>query len=383
MRPVSPRSDRLTEPMSSVRLLRSPDRTPLLLTTNQGLEDITAEEFEEAARAASVSVAASQATPDGMTSYTYVVGEASREVVLDIARSLRSVHHILAPEYTFDLPETDPLATIRAVLSEHDVPGMAGASSFRVSTLRRGDHAFTSVDVMRAAGAGLVDRYGTDVDLEDYDLEVRVDVRGSRVRVSTQITDSALSKRQYRVFQPPAALSPNVAYALLRLPHLTGPPGVVIDPFCGSGTIPIEAARYWPDATIVGIDRSAEVVEGARRNVAAESLENRIHIRAGDALALQDQVQTPPDLVVTNPPFGKRLGSGLDLVSFYGKLLLAVHGVLQESGWFVVLVLKPGPFSGALQDVSAAGSVSFDVRHVRRVQVGGLHPRIFIMQKGS
>lgn len=367
---------------SAVRRYSSTEETSLLLTTNHGLEDVAAREAEEVMSAAGIGGVRAEEAPNDRTSYVQVTAAASRAAMIEAARSLRSIHHILTLEFAFRLPPNAPMEAIRAVMASEEVPGMAEAKSFRVSTLRRGDHAFTSVDVMRAAGAGLVKQYGTDVDLEEYDLEVRVDVRGDEVRVAVQQTDAALSKRQQRVFQPPAALSPSVAYVMLRLPYVSSPPQRVVDPFCGSGTIVIEAAHLWPEAGVLGLDRDPEVVEGARRNVAAEGLGNRVDIQQGDALAMDEHLTATPDLLVTNPPFGRRLGAGLDLVTFYRRMLTAAYRALSPDGWFVVLVLKPGAFSGALQNVSASGT-SFDVRHVRRVHLGGLHPRVFVMQRGG
>ncbi|PEN11073.1 SAM-dependent methyltransferase [Longibacter salinarum] len=370
--------------MPSVDQIRTPDVTPLLVTTNHGLEDITAKEVCERAHALGLHDIRTKESPNGRTSYVRISSSASPDTMLDLAHNLRSVHHIQAPLFRFTLPSgpaEEQLENIRAVLRTNKLPGMDDAETFRVSTNRRGEHCFTSVDVMRAAGAGLIDQYGTDVDLEDFDLEVRVDVRQHDVTVGIQHTQEPLSRRQARAFQPPAALSPSVAYAMLRLPYLGGSPSTVLDPFCGSGTILIEAARLWPTARVLGLDRDRDAVAGARRNVQQEGLASRIRIHEGDALGLASQSNDKaPDLIVTNPPFGKRLGSEMDLVTFYRRFLSEAHEALPPEGWLVLLVLKPGAFSGALQAVRDRRGIAYDVRHVRRIQLGGLHPRIFVMQ---
>jgi tRNA (guanine6-N2)-methyltransferase len=365
-------------------LLRTSDITPLLLSTNQGLEDITALEFSERARSAGLPDPEVETCPDGMTGYVHVASEAGLSTVLNVAHRMRSVQHILAPVYAFDLMNEDPSAAmtaIRETLAAHDIPEMENAESFRVTSNRRGEHAFTSMDVMRAAGDGLVDRYATEVDLEEYDVEVRVDVRHRRVQVSVQHTRDPLSRRHSRLYQPQAALSPHVAYAMLRLPHLSSAPRAIVDPFCGSGTLLIEAAMQWTGMPIVGVDRSEQAVDGARLNVRADGFAERIDIIQGDARSLRTLLPNLDlDLIVTNPPFGTRIGESLSLHPFYAAILEEFHHALAPGGWLVILVLDPGSFSGAMQSVKEDTGVAFDVRHVRRIHTGGLHPRVFVMQ---
>ena len=365
-------------------LLRTPDTTPLLLSTNQGMEDITAQEFIERARGADLPEPEVETCPDGMTGYVHVASEADLSAVLDVARRMRSVQHIVAPVYAFDLTTRDPdeaMEAVRKTLAACDIPEMEEASSFRVTSNRRGEHAFTSMDVMRAAGSGLVDRYATEVDLEDYDVEVRVDVRHRRVQVGVQHTRDPLSRRHSRLYQPQAALSPHVAYAMLRLPHLSSAPRAIVDPFCGSGTLLIEAAMQWTGMPILGIDRSEQVVHGARLNVRADGFAERIDIIQGDARSLRTLLpDIDLDLIVTNPPFGKRIGESLSLHAFYVSILEEFHHAIAPGGWLVILVLDPGSFSAAMQSVKQETGIAFDVRHVRRIHTGGLHPRVFVMQ---
>jgi putative N6-adenine-specific DNA methylase/tRNA (guanine6-N2)-methyltransferase len=364
-------------------LLRTSDSTPLLLSTNHGVEDITAQEFREQSQEARLEGATVETCPDGMTGYVRVASEADLPTLLNVARRMRSIQHILAPVYAFDLAaEGEAMTQIRDMLASHDVPEMNEAASFRVTSNRRGNHSFTSMDVMKAAGDGLVDRYKTDVDLEEYDVEVRVDVRHRRVRVGVQHTRDPLSRRHARLYQPQAALSPHVAYAMLRLPHLSSEPRAVVDPFCGSGTLLIEAAMQWPGVPILGVDRSKQAVDGARLNVRADGFTERINIVQGDARSLRDVLpDVDLDLIVTNPPFGKRIGESLSLHPFYAAILEEFHHALAPGGWLVILVLDPGTFSGAMQSVKQDTGIAFDVRHVRRIHTGGLHPRVFVMQR--
>jgi putative N6-adenine-specific DNA methylase/tRNA (guanine6-N2)-methyltransferase len=351
-----------------------------------GLEDVVIDEYRERAAAAGVDVPDADDAPLRLRSYARVEVAAAPDVALDLAHRMRSVHHVLAPLYAFSLPEDAEaaLATIRTTVETLEVAAMDPAGTFRVTTVRRGDHDFTSIDVQREAGAALEARYGTTVDLEDYDTEVRVDVHDDQCLVSVQHTREALSRRQARLFQPRAALKPNVAYALLRLadpggasPPDASPPDRVLDPFCGSGTILWEAGALWPHAALHGNDWKADTLAGARSNAEAQSLTDRVTLTESDVWTLADTLgDWQADLIVTNPPFGVRLASSMDFHPFYRRVLQQFRAVLRPAGRIVMLVLREAPFRKALTEVDGLG-----VRHVRVIEIGGLYPKVFVLKQ--
>jgi len=367
-------------PPAPVTSLRSAAHTPLLFTVNMGLEDVVVNEFRERAEAAGLDVTDTDDAPFGLQSYALAEVKADPETALDVARQMRSVHHVLAPLYTFTLPENGDTAlqVIHDTVESLDVAAMEDADTFRATTVRQGTHDFSSMDVQRVAGGGLDAHYNAAVDLEDYDVEVRVDVHDDRCLVSTQHTREALSRRQLEGYQPRAALKANVAYALLRLAHLDAPPDVLLDPFCGSGTILLEAADLWPETQCYGNDWDEEAVAGARKNVERAGLTDRITIREGDVWHLAERFEdVTADLIVTNPPFGVRMASSMDFFPFYRRVLGQMAEVLRPGGTVVMLVLRQGPFNAALDESDA-----FISRHVRAIEIGGLYPYVFVLERG-
>ncbi len=365
--------------LPSVTSLRAPNRTPLLFTVNMGLEDVVTTEFRERAEAAGLAVTNTDDAPFGLQSYALVELDATPDAALAVARQMRSVHHVLAPLYTFTLSTDgeEALQAIHDTVKTLDVPAMETADTFRASSVRQGNHDFTSVDVQKWAGGALDVRYDASVDLEDYDVEVRVDVRDDQCLVSVQHTREALSRRQLEGYQPRAALKANVAYALLRLAHLDAPPDTLLDPFCGSGTILLEAAELWPETHCYGNDWDEDAVTGARKNVEAAGLSDRITIREGDVWQLAERFEdVTADLIVTNPPFGVRMASSMDFYPFYQRVLAQMAEVLRPGGLVVMLVLRQGPFNAVLDE-----SEQFISRHVRAIEIGGLYPYVFVLER--
>nr|BFE48475.1 hypothetical protein GCM10017745_19020 [Saccharothrix mutabilis subsp. capreolus] len=92
-------------------------------------------------------------------------------------------------------------------------------------------------------------------------LSWRVTLAGDRAVVGLRIAAQPLHRRGYRRVSRPGALHPPVAAAMLRLaglPARTGAAGWrVVDPFCGTGTIAIEAAHLHAAALGVDIDPAA------------------------------------------------------------------------------------------------------------------------------
>jgi len=295
------------------------------------------------------------------------------------ASGMRSIHHILRPVADFPLPAQEPLAGLERELAGVEIPELADRPPFRVTSDREGEHAFTSHDVQRVAGAVLVERYGAPVDLRGYTVEVRVDVVGERCAVAVQLTRKALSNRYERAFAPRVALRANVAYACLRLGDIGPGTGRLLDPFCGSGTILLEAGALLPDTALYGSDRQERAVEGARRNLAAAGLAERVELSQADALALSGTY--PPgffDAMVTNPPYGARLGRGIRFGPFYVDLLTQARHLLRPGGRLVVLVRKRGAFHGSLAQVGG-----FRIRREQMVATSGVYPVIFVLERAG
>ena len=193
--------------------------------------------------------------------------------------------------------------------------------------------------------------------------EVRIDVRLDRDRatVSIDLSGDSLHRRAYRARGVAAPLKENLAAAvLLRCgwPTIAEEGGDLVDPMCGSGTLPIEAALMALDiapgllrsyfgfigwgghdralwerlvqearerreaaaqrkVTLRGYDADAQAVRAAIENVDRARLRGVVHIERRDLEQLTRQSEAATGLVVTNPPYGERIGEQERLQALY------------------------------------------------------------------
>ncbi len=171
--------------------------------------------------------------------------------------------------------------------------------------------------------------------------QVQFSILKDRVSLMLDTSGDSLYKRGYRAQNMGAPLRETLAAALVSLSRYKGR-GPFCDPFCGSGTIPIEAAllakdrapglertfaaqrwrwlpsRLWMDAAQEAMDRESHerfeiwggdidpaAVELSRHNAELAGVADTVHFEVMDAAKFHRD--EPSGRVVTNPPYGERL----------------------------------------------------------------------------
>ena len=356
-----------------------PNGTRLFFTTNPGLESVVESELAQRLQEAEIGIVQVVKKPFGFGGQVLAECEGHLPSLEAIVLQMRSVHHVQIPLHGFALlyGEHD-LRQIERELEALTVGAMVEAKKFRVTTKRTGHHLFTSMDVQRAAGTVLQRKYGCAVDLENHDVNIRVDVYDRICLVGLQLSKKALSNRYRRRSSPRAALKAPVAYALLQWAQLRpDAKGALLDPFCGSGTILIEAAQLYPHLELHGVDIDARAVEGTRVNAAAEGIEDRLHLSQGDARKLSAAYPAGRfGAIVTNPPYGIRFGQHLNFYRFYRRILQECWTLLDEDGMLVIIVFKRTEFYRGLVQLGL-----FKTIEERVVETGGIFPAVYVLQK--
>jgi tRNA (guanine6-N2)-methyltransferase len=191
-------------------------------------------------------------------------------------------------------------------------------------------------------------------------LSLRIHLADSRATVAVRIGPRPLHRRPYRVSTRPGSLHPPVARALALLAGLR-PGHRLVDPFCGAGTIPIEAELACRDVHAAGYDVDDGAVASARANGAAAGVRASFLLADATALPLQDAAV---DRVATNPPWGTAAAPAGGLASSPGLAWRELARVLKHDGRSVVL-LPPDTQAGEPADAG------LEVTLTNRIRVAG------------
>ena len=217
---------------------------------------------------------------------------------------------------------------------------------------------FSPSDIQSIMKKAMVERLKSIYHIEWFEesgqsYPIRVFLLKDEVTVALDTTGDSLHKRGYRKLTARAPIAENLAAALLLLTPWKKE-RILVDPFCGSGTFPIEAAmmaagiapglsrsftaeswrhlipaRQWYDAVeeareqiapqvdtdIQGYDIDEAMVNIARENARLAGVDKLIHFqkRSVDQLSHSKKY----GFIVTNPPYGERLEEKKNLPALY------------------------------------------------------------------
>jgi 23S rRNA (guanine2445-N2)-methyltransferase / 23S rRNA (guanine2069-N7)-methyltransferase len=204
------------------------------------------------------------------------------------------------------------------------------------------------VDALRAA-----DGSRPNVDTAHPDLRLNLYIDRDEAQLAIDLAGDSLHRRGYRASQGAAPLKENLAAALLLRagwPALAAEGAPLVDPMCGAGTLPIEAALIAGDVApgllrghcgcarwlrhdaalwatladeatarraagagrippIVGYDADAAAVQNAWENIERAGLLGVVHVERRELAQAEAPAAAEgrPGLVICNPPYGERL----------------------------------------------------------------------------
>ena len=210
--------------------------------------------------------------------------------------------------------------------------------------------------VKKAVVEKLKQKYHTDwFDETGAEYTIQVGILKDVVTLTIDTSGSGLHKRGYRENAMVAPLKETLASAMVLLSYWRKE-RILLDPFCGSGTIPIEAAliarnvapglnrkfaceqweridpKLWKDARIAayqaiaydvmpeiyGSDLDAAAIEVAKQNAEKAGVDDCITFEVKPC----EKVTLPGDygVLITNPPYGERIGELKEVESLYRAL---------------------------------------------------------------
>lgn len=247
--------------------------------------------------------------------------------------------------------------------------------SFAVRTTRVGSHEYSSIQVSRVVGASIIEvveerrGFRPTVNLDYPSVIISVDVIHDEVIVGLELGgDLSWHRRGYRVYNHPAALKPTLAYAMIVLSGARDG-DTLLDPMCGGGTIPIEAAFLFEESRLYCSDINPVHIAGARINAAAALVDKRIEFMVIDATMMSGKMR-PVDAIVSNPPYGIRYGSPAKVREVYRKFVGEATKIARKT---ITLISPDHSYLKSLLEENG-----WRIKHDRRVQHGGLHAHIIV-----
>jgi putative N6-adenine-specific DNA methylase len=227
---------------------------------------------------------------------------------------------------------------------------------------------FSPSDIQSIVKKAMVERmkqhYGIDWFAETgAPYPVRIFLMKDEVMVTLDTSGDSLHKRGYRLMTSKAPLTETLAAALIMLTPWRKD-RILVDPFCGSGTFPIEAAmmaaniapgmnreftaeqwtnlipkQLWYDTVeearelvdsdisvdIQGYDIDGEVVKAARENAVRAGVDHLIHFQQRAVADLRHPKKY--GFIITNPPYGERLEDKADLPALYTQIGESYRGL--------------------------------------------------------
>ncbi|XP_063147693.1 tRNA (guanine(6)-N2)-methyltransferase THUMP3 [Candoia aspera] len=259
---------------------------------------------------------------------------------------------------------------------------------FRVTCNRAGDnHNFKSDEAARDFGGAVQDFFQWKADMTNFDVEVLLNIHNNEVIVGIALTEESLHRRNITHFGP-TTLRSTLAYGMLRLGD-PQPADVIIDPMCGTGAIPIEGVTVWSNCYHIAGDNHSQAVKKTANNISSllkqtqseesTSIGKPIDTIQWDSCNLPLRTSSV-DVIVTDLPFGKRMGSKKKNWDLYPSSLMEMARICRpRTGRAVLLTEDRKCFAKALSKMGHLWQKS----HTIWVNVGGLCAAVYLLKRTS
>lgn len=242
---------------------------------------------------------------------------------------------------------------------------------------------FSPSDIQRIVKKAIVDRLSGKYNIlrfpeDGSEYPIRITILKDEVTVGLDTSGESLHKRGYRRLTVKAPITETLAAALISLTPWKKD-RLLIDPFCGSGTIPIEAAMIglniapgmkrdfqamaWDNIlpkslfkeakkeaedlidretklSIQGYDLDTSALDAARGNLSFAGLEGNIHFQQRDMRDISSAKKY--GFIITNPPYGERLEEKEAMPKLYREMGKAFQR-LDEWSYYIITGFEDAP----------------------------------------
>lgn len=294
-------------------------------------------------------------TEDGRVTF-----EGDAEAVCRANVNLRTTERVLLKAGEFHAETFDELfEAVKALPWERYLPEDARFWVAKASSVK--SRLFSPSDIQSIVKKAIVERMKASYGISWFpesgaSYPLRVFLNKDQVTIGLDTSGESLHKRGYRILSSKAPITETLAAAMILLTPWKGD-RILVDPFCGSGTIPIEAAliaagiapgmnrtftaqswtnlirpQLWEDCFeearemvdlsvethIQGYDIDGEIIKAARDNARRAGIDHLIHFQQRAVRDLNHPKKY--GFVITNPPYGERLEEKSALPELYREI---------------------------------------------------------------
>ncbi|MCC6804261.1 MAG: RNA methyltransferase [Anaerolineae bacterium] len=309
-------------------------------------------------------------------------GEIGFQFSGELARllSLRTVQSV-------SLVQAYPVPRPRALLSNEYLPLLIGQieaarrlsppDAYRTFVIAA---AGSDSSVMQRIRTTIAEKTGLAFGSDKGDLWIRIRPgAGSQVKASgwetlVRLTPRPLVTRPWRICNLEGALNAATAHAMIELTR-PQPADVFLNLGCGSGTLMIERLAHSPCELALGIDLDSANLRCARANIDASGSTRTLKLLLADMALLPVPADTVSALCA-DLPFGQLSGSHAANQQLYPKMLAEAARVARSDARFVLITHEVRLMESLLRS-----DRNWLTEREIRVNLRGLHPRIYVLRR--
>ncbi len=260
-----------------------------------------------------------------------------------------------------DLPER-----LAQVLSALDLPAMHGVKEVRYRVSVKGvrdKRPYLAAVTAALKGQPLVNSPS------NYQVELIVSIE-DKVKCFVKLWGLTDDRYAYRKEALPASINPTTAAIIARLSRrYVKDPQVVLDGFCGTSTMLVEASKVYPKARLVGVDIVKEAVDKSAVNLGIAGV--RAQLIQSDILKYKPK--SPASLLISNMPYGNRVGTHESNTRLYRALIERLPSLV-GGGFALLLTTEIALLKGLV------GSDKVKLVRMYTLPAGGLEPALFVLK---
>ena len=200
------------------------------------------------------------------------------------------------------------------------------------------------------------------------DLDFFLLIENADVFFGLRLFKDPLHKRSFKKYSMPASLKSNIAYAMLELIDVNQE-DVFLDPMCGVGSIPLEAAMM--GAKSFGFDINKDAIKLSVKNTKKAEKEITFEVRDATKTGLKEG---SIDKIATNLPFGRQIAVDSN-TKLFKNILIELKRIIKKSGKIALLSIH----SELIKKL--AKNIDLKLIHEREISLYGLSPKILIFRR--